>query len=77
MLHGLDGSSKSLIISGSNAIPFQLVDTGKYDVWLLNSRGNHHSRKHLWLDPDTQPEFWDFSFEEMGGLDLLATVQFI
>jgi lysosomal acid lipase/cholesteryl ester hydrolase len=74
MLHGLDGSSKSLIISGSNAIPYQLADTGKYDIWLLNSRGNHFSRKHLWLDPDTQREFWDFSFQEMAEFDLKATV---
>lgn len=59
------------------ALPYQLVDTGKYDVWLMNSRGNHYSRRHLWMDPNTQHEFWDFSFEEMGDQDLKECIEFI
>lgn len=63
--------------SYGKALPYQLVDTGNYDVWLMNARGNYYSRRHQWLDPNTQTEFWDFSFEEMGELDLKACVDFI
>ena len=45
------------------AVPYQMVDTDEYDVWLLNQRGNYYSRQHNYFDPDTQPEFWNFSFE--------------
>ena len=65
MCHGVDGSAWGFIVSGpgkigteegkvaGKAIPYQLVDTGKYDVWMLNARGNYFSRDHLWLDPDS------------------------
>jgi len=28
------------------ALPYQLVDSGEYDVWFLNARGNFYSRSH-------------------------------
>ena len=52
-------SAQGLIISGpgndkfknelgntqmGKALPYQLVDSGKYDVWLMNVRGNYYSR---------------------------------
>jgi len=43
----------------------------------MNARGNFFSRDHLWLNPDTQPEFWDFSMEEIADIDLKAVVEFI
>lgn len=49
------------VIKGE-AIPYQLADTGNYDVWLWNARGNYYSREHLWLDPDSDTQFWEFSF---------------
>ena len=59
------------------AIPYQLADSGHYDVWMLNSRGNYLSRDHIWLDPDTEESFWDFSFEEISSFDLPAAIDFI
>lgn len=44
---------------------------------MMNARGNFFSRDHLWLNPDTQPEFWDFSMEEIADIDLKAVVEFI
>lgn len=29
-----------------------------YDIWLGNSRGNKHSRKHVKYNPDKGAEFW-------------------
>ena len=59
------------------SVPYQMVDTGKYDVWMMNARGNFFSRDHLWLNPDTQTEFWDFSVEELAEIDLKAVVEFV
>lgn len=58
--HGIDGTTQQLIACGTGkwvsqsyfeygtlmgkAFPYQLVDTGKYDVWLMNQRGNFYSR---------------------------------
>lgn len=54
-----------------------MADTGKYDVWLANARGSYFSRKHLWLDPSSDVEYWNFSFEEFAKYDLPAVIEFI
>ena len=88
VLHGIDSSSYHMVMAGpgregedglvhGKAIPYQLVDTGNFDVWLFNARGNKYSRHHLWLHPDSEPDFWDFSFEEMAQKDVPACLDFI
>lgn len=89
MLHGIGGSSMSFVIGGpgkkdeasglelGKAIPYQLVDTGNYDVWLMNFRGNYMSRDHIWLDPDSDEEFWNYTFEEIGEYDVPLCVDFV
>ena len=54
-----------------------MVDTGVFDVWILNLRGNVFSREHSFLDADTSQEFWDFSFEEFGDIDIPTVINFI
>lgn len=80
MCHGVTGSAQHLIVSGPDgdgkAAPYQLADAG-YDVWLLNARGNFFSRDHLWLDPDSDALFWNFSFEEIANYDLKSAVEFL
>lgn len=74
--HGLLGSSTDWILLGpKNSLPYLLADTG-YDVWIANARGNYYSRGHMSMTIDF-PEFWDFSFQEMGIYDLPAVIDYI
>lgn len=73
---GLFCSSDTWLLCGpDNGIAYMLVDAG-YDVWLINPRGNLYSRKHKTLLP-SQPEFWEFSFHEIGIYDIPACIDYI
>ncbi|XP_050521589.1 lipase 3-like [Daktulosphaira vitifoliae] len=76
--HGILCSSTDWVISGRNgSLGFILSDAG-YDVWLTNTRGNSYSRNHLTLNPAQEPEkFWDFSWHEMGTIDLPNMIDYI
>lgn len=73
--HGLLDSSDTFILNEESKAPaFMLANRG-YDVWLGNFRGNKHSRSHISLDPDSPHDeearqFWNFSFHEMGVIDI-------
>ena len=54
-----------------------MVDEGKFDVWILNMRGTLESRRHLWLDADSDTEFWNYSFEEIATYDTTAAIDLI
>lgn len=45
-------------------------------MWIGNARGTNFSRGHTTLDPDRSPEYWDFSFHEIGKYDLPANIDF-
>lgn len=82
MLHGLLGNAQSWVLTGpllqyGKAIPYQIVDTNEYDVWLINFRGTLLSREHMKLNPDSDKEFWNYSFEEFGKYDLKDCLEFI
>lgn len=77
LMHGLFDSSDSWITNyESKALAFVLANKG-YDVWMGNNRGNKHSRNHLTLNPNFDKEFWNYSFHEMGLIDLPALIEFI
>lgn len=49
-----------------------------FDVWMGNARGNYYSRKHLTLRPDAllNTDFWDFTWDEIGNIDLAAMIDY-
>eukprot|EP00301_Raphidiophrys_heterophryoidea_P003981 c11770_g1_i1.p1 GENE.c11770_g1_i1~~c11770_g1_i1.p1 ORF type:complete len:413 (+),score=96.36 c11770_g1_i1:1-1239(+) len=47
-----------------------------FEIWFTNSRGNTYSRNHTTLSP-TSDQFWDFTFAEMGRLDVPANIQYV
>ena len=51
-------------------------DRQGYDVWLGNVRGNIYCLNHTTLTPKDR-KFWDFSFQEMGEIDLPAMVDYV
>ncbi|XP_015793936.1 lipase member K-like [Tetranychus urticae] len=59
----------------SAELGFLLANLG-YDVWLINVRGTSYSTNHTHLDPE-DPQFWDYSFYEIGIYDVTATVEYI
>lgn len=61
---------------GKDSLAFFFARAG-YDVWLNNTRGNFYSRHHKKYDPDVDPEFWQWSFPELGRYDLPACVDFV
>lgn len=73
--HGLLGSSGDWIINGNRSLGFVLADAG-YDVWLGNARGNTYSKGHISLSVKS-PQFWNFSWHEMGTKDLPACFSYI
>ncbi|XP_047996211.1 lipase 1-like [Leguminivora glycinivorella] len=76
LMHGIADSADTFIIRGNLSLVITLADKG-YDVWAGNTRGNKYGRRHKYLNPDTDKEFWDFSFHEAGFYDLTATVDYV
>lgn len=76
MVHGLEDSSATWILTGPCCgLGYLLSDRG-YDIWLLNVRGNRYSRKHRKYHPIMR-QFWDFSFHEIGVYDLTASIDYV
>ena len=54
-------------------MPLQLAEAG-YDIWFGNNRGTEYSQGHTSLTVD-QPEFWAYSWAEMGIYDCVANIR--
>lgn len=81
LVHGLFDSSATWIIQGpNNSLATYLTDLC-YDVWLGNTRGNRHSRRHVSLNPDgcreERRDFWSFTWHQIGIFDLPAMIDYV
>ncbi|KAK4397834.1 Triacylglycerol lipase 2 [Sesamum angolense] len=61
--------------SPDESLGFILADNG-FDVWLANVRGTNYSSGHTSLSPN-DPEYWDWSWDELVEYDLPAFVQYV
>ncbi|XP_053675174.1 uncharacterized protein LOC128725421 [Anopheles nili] len=76
LVHGLLASSADFLIIGpNNSLAYLLADQG-HDVWFADMRGNRYSQRHTRLSTDS-PEYWDFTWHEMGYYDLPAVIDYI
>nr|KJB70794.1 hypothetical protein B456_011G091500 [Gossypium raimondii] len=64
-----------LLNSPQQNLPMILADNG-FDVWIANTRGTRFCRKHVSLD-SAQPEFWNWSWDELVSFDLPAVFDFV
>lgn len=77
MMHGLFDTADMWILPNTDIGLGYVLATNCYDVWAGNGRGNYYSRRHIRLDPNRDPEYWDFSFDETGHHDLPAIIDYI
>ncbi|CAH2096572.1 unnamed protein product [Euphydryas editha] len=76
LMHGAIDTADTWLVRGNGSLAITLANAG-YDVWLGNCRGNRYSRRHVYLDPDNDPLFWEFSFHEHAVYDLPAIIDTI
>ncbi|CAG9834167.1 unnamed protein product [Diabrotica balteata] len=62
MMQGMFCSSMDYVNTGPGRALGLILAEAKYDVWLGNNRGTRWSRNHVKLNPDRDPEFWDFRY---------------
>mmetsp|Transcript_8101 Transcript_8101/g.15943 ORF Transcript_8101/g.15943 Transcript_8101/m.15943 type:complete len:393 (+) Transcript_8101:1275-2453(+) len=76
LTHGLTHNAASFVVNqAASPLAFTLADND-YDVWLLNTRGNYHSRMHESLT-SADAQFWNFTSEDIAQKDLPAAIDFV
>lgn len=75
--HGDYGDGAEWLGAYADGLPMhlQLAEAG-YDVWIGNNRGTEYSQKHITLKK-WQPEFWAWTWAEMGIYDDVANIKAI
>ena len=68
-----DGASWITAYGDEQSFHLKLVDAG-YDVWIGNNRGTMYSWGHKTLDAATDPEYWDWTWGNMGLSDDTANI---
>ncbi|CAK1590788.1 unnamed protein product [Parnassius mnemosyne] len=77
LMHGLLQSSDSWLDAGPSAGLAFLISDACYDLWVGNVRGTYYGRRNVRLNPDTDPQFWNFTSHEMGKLDVPAIIDYM
>ena len=77
IMHGAAGDGATWIDDYKTGLPMhlQLAEAG-YDVWIANNRGTEWSQEHITYSVD-DPEFWEWSWAEMGLYDGVANIKAI
>lgn len=76
-MHGIYDSSDQYILPGPETGLAYVLSRNCYDVWAGNHRGNVYSRRHVRLNPNKDPEYWEYSFDEHGYFDIPAIVDYV
>ena len=75
-MHGLLDSADTWVINDEKDAPGLILANRGYDVWLGNVRGNKYCENHVSLN-SSDPEFWQFTFQNMSQYDLPAAFEYI
>lgn len=87
MFHGVIGSTENFLNCGPDGFAdesldhyscntgFELVKRG-YDVWSIDQRGTKLGSNHTFFGQN-DPEFWDWSLDEIALLDLPAVIDYV
>ncbi|XP_055618888.1 lipase 1-like [Toxorhynchites rutilus septentrionalis] len=76
MMHSLFSSCADWVLIGpKHGLAYLLAERG-YDIWIGNARGTRYSRKHERISVN-DPQFWDFTFHEIGFYDVPALVDYV
>ena len=79
LMHGLGCDATSWVDPGwepfGDPLPLRLFNRG-FDVYMASNRGTKYCQQHETLALDT-PEYWAFSWAEMGLYDDVSNVKFI
>ncbi|KAK9884688.1 hypothetical protein WA026_007533 [Henosepilachna vigintioctopunctata] len=74
--HGMTACANTYFVNKNQSIPIVLANHN-YDVWLLNARGTRKSSRHVTWNSTTDREFWMFSWQEIGLIDLPAAIDLV
>ncbi|XP_063710224.1 lysosomal acid lipase/cholesteryl ester hydrolase-like [Symsagittifera roscoffensis] len=77
LMHGFECDSTIWVQNFQNQSLAYILADENIDVWLGNIRGNFYGERHVKFSSASDPDFWDFSFQEMAQFDLPATVNYI
>lgn len=75
LYHSMTVDSFVWIGQNNESLAIKLFDLG-YEVWLPNTRGTLYSTGHANLTID-DPEYWNFTFHEVGLYDIDAITKFV
>lgn len=77
LLHGIFDTADMWIVTGTRTGLGYVLANNCYDVWAGNHRGNFYSRRHVKLDPNKDPEYWNFTIDDHGNYDVPAIIDYI